>query len=95
VLKEHTGSVSCLQALPDGTIVSGSYDTIRIWRKGADDTWTSTELEGHTNEVSCLQALPDGTIVSGSWDATIRIWDGSTPGEGFLAKLKNLFRRKQ
>ena len=47
--------------------------------------------------VSCLQALPDGTIVSGGlrWDRTIRIWDGSTPGAGFLAKLKNLFRRKQ
>jgi WD40 repeat protein len=74
--------VSCLQALPDGTIVSGGYDnTIRIWKKGAADTWKSTVLEGHTAAVFCLQALPDGTIVSGSWDDTIRIWDGSTPGD--------------
>ena len=84
VLKGHTNWVRCLQALPDGTIVSGDGDgTIRIWKKGANDTWTSAVLQEHTGSVSCLQALPDGTIVSGGlrWDLTIRIWDGSTPGD--------------
>ena len=32
VLSGHTNSVSCLRALPDGRIVSASYDnTLRIW----------------------------------------------------------------
>ena len=77
----HKGSVCCLQALPDGRIVSGSDDnTIRIWTRNADGTWGHEVLTGHEDSVLCLQALPDGRIVSGSKDGTIRIWDGETVG---------------
>ena len=77
-LAGHTNYVSCLQALPDGRIVSGSGDyTLRIWSRNKDGQWESEQLRGHTSSVRCLQALPDGRIVSGSGDNTLRIWDGT------------------
>ena len=77
-LAGHTSAVFCLQALPDGRIVSGSSDrTIRIWSRDKNGSWSSEVLQGHTASIWCLQALPDGRIVSGSEDKTIRIWDGT------------------
>ena len=71
----HRRSVLCLQALPDGRIVSGSADqTLRTWGKNPNGDWINEVLTGHTSWVGCLQALPDGRIVSGSIDKTLRIW---------------------
>ena len=82
-LEGHTSSVECLQAVPDGRIISGSNDnTLRIWSLRMDGKWDSTILKGHTDFVRCLQALPDGRIVSGSADNTIRIWDGTSITSG-------------
>ena len=75
----------CLQALPDGRIVSGSDDkTLRIWSRDEAGIWQSEELVGHTDWVRCLQVLPDGRIVSGSDDQTIKIWDSKELVEGVL-----------
>jgi WD40 repeat protein len=80
-IEGHTASVLCLQALPDGRIVSGSMDhTIRIWTRESDGDWSSEVLAGHEIRVSCLQALPDDRIVSGSADSTIRIWTRGNDG---------------
>jgi len=80
-LEGHTSAVFCLRALPDGRIVSGSWDnTLRIWSRDKDDTWSSEVLKGHTDFVLCLQALPDGRIVSGSCDKTLRIWSRDKNG---------------
>ena len=80
-LKGHAHHVNCLQALPDGRIVSGGYDhTLRVWTRGSDGKWSSEVLSGHARHVTCLQAIPDGRIMSGSFDGSIRIWDG-TPVE--------------
>ena len=84
-LVEHSGKVRCLQALPDGRIVSGSYDGIlRVWSKDEVGVWQSEELAGHTDWVNCLQALPDGRIVSGSDDQTLKIWDSKELVGGVL-----------
>ena len=81
-LQGHTKNIECLQALPDGRIVSGSDDeTLRVWTRGADKTWSSEILTGHTQGVYRLQALPDGRIISGDADGSLRIFDG-TPVEG-------------
>ena len=62
----HRNPILCLQALPDGRIVSGSNDpTVRIWSKESNGAWSSEDLQGHMNSVRCLHALPDGTIVVG------------------------------
>jgi len=76
-LKGHTGGVYCVSVLPDGRVVSGSWDnTLRLW-----DMNTGTcvhTLKGHTGDVYCVSVLPDGRVVSGSWDNTLRLWDMNT-----------------
>jgi WD40 repeat protein len=83
-LKGHTQEVPCLQALPDGRIVSGSHDRtlpLRVWTRSSDGKWSSEVLSGHTRQVNCLQALPDGRIVSGSYDNTLRVWTRGSDGK--------------
>jgi hypothetical protein len=78
VLEGHTDNVTCIAALPDGRIVSGSSDrTIRVWNPAiaAGQPGHVVVLEGHTGVVDCIAVLPDGRIVSGSWDCTIRVWN--------------------
>ena len=73
-LEGHKNWISALQVLPDGRIVSGSWDTtIKIWTKQGNE-WQVETLEGHEGRVFTLQVLPDGRIVSGSGDNTIKIW---------------------
>ncbi|MHA7841427.1 MAG: hypothetical protein ACX932_06135, partial [Gammaproteobacteria bacterium] len=73
----HTKSVSAVTVLPDGSVVSGSWDnTLRHWDPQTGqclNTWT-----GHTSTVWDVTVLPDGTVVSGSRDNTLRHWDPKT-----------------
>jgi WD40 repeat protein len=63
--------------LPDGRIVSGSFDKIlRIW--DATTLECMSTFKGHTASITALAILPDGRIVSGSFDKTLRIWDATT-----------------
>jgi WD40 repeat protein len=65
-------SVTSLAVLPDGKLVSGSFDrTVRIWENGT----CCHILKGHTLEVTCLAVLPDGMLASGSDDLTVRVWE--------------------
>jgi len=80
----HSGGVSALCVLPDGSLASGgSRDgtdgTIRLWdvTAGAE----TARLEGHSHWVSALCVLPDGRLASGSYDGTIRLWDATTGAE--------------
>jgi WD40 repeat protein len=59
--------------LPDGRLVSGSWDnTIRLWdlTSGAE----TGRLGGHSGPVAVLRVLPDGRLGSGDRDKTIRLW---------------------
>ena len=76
-LRGHTGSVRGVSVLPDGKIVSGSYDdTVRVWDTATGELVQT--LEGHGGTVMCVSVLPDGKIVSGSYDKTVRVWDTAT-----------------
>jgi len=80
---KHEGIGYCLQALPDGRIVSGGTDKkIRIWTQETSGQWHQEILEGHEGTVRSLQVLSTGQIVSGSCDKTIRICDGSPVSDG-------------
>jgi WD40 repeat protein len=82
----HFSLVRCVSMLPDGRIVSGSYDhTLKIW----DPLTGKCEftLHGHSAAVLCVATLPDGPsgcciaaerIVSGSDDRTLKIWNLKT-----------------
>ena len=64
----------CLAVLPDGKLVSGSYDkTIKIWDPDTGECIKT--LKGNSDSVNCLAVLPDGKLVGGSYDKTIKIWD--------------------
>ena len=88
-----TSGVTCLVALPDGTLASGSDDcTVRLWSTGPHKdggrawrcVWATQKGSmddvgvGHSRAVTCLAALPDGVIASGSVDGQVRLWrDGA------------------
>lgn len=70
-------SVSCIVALPNGTIVMGYQDCkVRVWSRNFELLLT---LEGHTKAVTKLAVRPDGGFVSASGDCTAIVW--SAEGE--------------
>ena len=79
----HTSIVWSLAVLPDGRLLSGSYDrTIRVWGEGAlsvrgggDTAVCDTTLVGHTDCVTALVVLRDGAVASGSRDGSVRFWN--------------------
>ena len=96
IMSKHTQNVSCLAALADGRLASGSSDwSVIIWNL-ADGTQLAT-LDGHEGSVRGLAALADGRLASGSDDKSIIIWnladstqlalEGHTKGVRCLAAL--------
>ena len=82
----HTGHVGCMVtcvfALFDGRVVSGSkgaFSTDHLLHVWDMATMKRTlTLRGHTGTVKGLSELPDGRVVSWSLDGTIRVWDLNT-----------------
>ena len=75
-LKGHTGKVTALAALPDGSLASASADsTVRVWSVVDEGFACVATLTGHTKQVRMLAVLADGRLASGSWDGTVRLWD--------------------
>jgi WD40 repeat protein len=73
----HTGSIDCIAILPNGNIVTGSWDhTAKIWNP-ANGVCLQT-LTGHTGWIRCIAVLPNGNIVTGAWDNTAKIWNTTT-----------------
>ncbi|MEM9796564.1 MAG: c-type cytochrome [Pseudomonadota bacterium] len=85
-LKGHGGPVMAIAALPDGRVVTGSFDnSVGMW-SGRVPSW----LEGHDAAVVALAATTDGKVISGGDDFTLRLWpDGAVLGrhEGKVAAL--------
>ena len=76
-MQGHTKYILGTQLLPDGRILSWSFDkTLRLWdgQSGA----ALVVLQGHTEHVKGAQLLPDGRILSWSLDKTLRLWDGQS-----------------
>ena len=81
VISGHTGPVMALAALPDGRLLSGSWDdTLRVWderalsvRGGAGADTCAATIAGAGFGIA-LAVLPDGRVVSGGWDGTVKVW---------------------
>lgn len=75
-LAGHSDTVRCLAVVPDGKIVSGSFDrTLRVWDGGQ----CSAILGGHADSVMALLVLPGARgrramLATGSNDAHVRLW---------------------
>jgi WD40 repeat protein len=90
-LRGPDAAVTCLAALPDGDLASGSHDgTVRVWDVGTAssinvDVFDLSKsglhvrtLAGHEGRVMALATLTDGTLASASYDDTVRMWDAAS-----------------
>jgi WD40 repeat protein len=74
VLDGHQGGVTAVAVLPDGRVVSGSWDkSLRVW--DLESGTSVATLVGHQNWINAVAVLPDGRIVSGSSDNSLRVWE--------------------
>lgn len=65
-LRGHEDTINCLQALPDGRLLSASQDgTLRIWTEQKDEEWASEVLKHGRGGIGLARALSPGVIVSG------------------------------
>ena len=71
-LHGHEDTVLCAAVAPDGQIITGSYENIKIWRHGA----CVRTIEAHTgDDVQEVAVLPGGArFVSVSAEGTAKLW---------------------
>ncbi len=69
---ESDSNVTCLCVLPDGHIVCGCDNKLKIFDPLVIN-YTVT-LNGNDGKVLCVNILPDGRIVSGSVDGFLKLW---------------------
>ena len=87
----HKDCISCLCAIPNKILASGSVDiTIKIWK--IEDRSIMSTLSGHTNTVSVLCNVKEGVFVSGSWDKSLIIWSKSRPESSTYSHRQTLTR---
>jgi WD40 repeat protein len=87
-LTKHTGSITCLQFVGNGFLLSGSEDnTLCIWR--VHDWQCLHILGGHKGAVNDIAVHPSGKVLlSVSRDNTIRLWNLITGKMAFTRSLK-------
>jgi WD40 repeat protein len=74
VLTGHQGAVWAVAVLPDGRVISSSFDgAMRVW--DVESGQVLATLTGHQGSVRTVAVLPEGRVVSGSRDTTMRVWD--------------------
>jgi WD40 repeat protein len=75
-IKEDNPVLSLL-LLPGDNILSGAYQTIKIWKCDNDykDIQYTYTLTGHTGYSNTLYLVNNDYIISGSYDTTIKVWD--------------------
>src|SRR3990167_10278999 len=79
-LTGNNRGITSIAILPNGDIVTGSYDgTAIIWDPGTGKE--KQKLKGHNDGITSIAILPNGDIVTGSYDGTARIWDSETGKE--------------
>jgi len=87
-LTKHTGSITCLQFVGNGFLISGSEDnTLCIWR--VSDWQCLHILGGHKGAINDIAVHPSGKVLlSVSRDNTIRLWNLVTGKMAFTRSLK-------
>jgi WD40 repeat protein len=77
-LTGNIGGVSCVLQLEDGRLMSGSYQTVKVWDV-VSGLCLATLLSGHRSAVDSLTVLHGPLrIISADDQGTVRIWDAVT-----------------
>jgi WD40 repeat protein len=73
-LQGHELYVTYIEMLPNGNLISGSYDkTIRVWNMTTGQMLLS--IQGLTDFIRCLLLLNNGLVASGEDTPIINIWN--------------------
>ncbi len=73
-IEGHDDTISCLEVILGGKIVTASHDhTIKIW--DADNKKHICTLLGHNSQISYLTILSNKLIASASIDGMIKLWN--------------------
>jgi hypothetical protein len=74
-LTGHKGRVTCLRYLPEGELISGSWDgTVRFWQPATGQSIRT--LDWQCGRILCLAVSPEGDRVAVGTDrGTFVIWD--------------------
>ncbi|KAG5368287.1 putative WD repeat-containing protein [Yarrowia sp. C11] len=85
VVTGHTGEITCVKMIDNGSVVSGSTDTsVRLGKENNKGVFVSTPLEnGHSETITVLRA-DSKFVVSGSSDKTVRVWDTRSEKQKFV-----------
>jgi eukaryotic-like serine/threonine-protein kinase len=88
-LKNHAGSVGCLDLRPDGSLLATGGQDGRVVLNELSGSYASRELLKRKGQVCCVAFSPDGKLLAagGTDDASMRlsVWDvaSGTRKEGF------------
>ena len=82
IINGHVENARAIAALPDGRLLSGSWDcTLKVWdervltaRYAASRNTCAATLAGHARGVNALAVLPDRRVVSGDVGGIVRVW---------------------
>ncbi len=78
-LPGHVKNVRAVVELPDGRLVTGSWDkTVRLWAPAVGDLWVQVGLIEPGFEVRALCTLTDGRLAIGGEDPCVLVEDEST-----------------
>ena len=80
----HSGEITCFKQLPDGRVVSASYDkTLKIRPlEPLDDTLVVT-LTGHQDRITGMLLFTASRCITSSVNHTLKIWDLSRPSQEY------------
>ena len=70
----HSSRLRAVAVLPDGRLVSGGDDWIRVWDLALEYI-VPVGLGRHDGMTRALAVLPDGRVVTGGEDSRVRVWD--------------------
>ncbi|MGZ3356922.1 MAG: WD40 repeat domain-containing protein, partial [Isosphaeraceae bacterium] len=71
----HNREITFLGFAPDGRLVTGSPDEVKVWNLDEVRTAPPIVLSGHEGTITALAFAPDEKLVTASTDRRVRVWD--------------------
>jgi WD40 repeat protein len=70
----HTRGITCVEIIPQGRVVTGSWDTtLKLWDVSSSSC--KATFVGHTGPITSICLLNEEMLISGSYDYNIKLWN--------------------